>query len=198
MSREDNNVLEEIQIQQQRMDETWNINLEDLAQEWSEICIVESRNHLIAGYSTQKSHNRYGMTTVIVPIVSLAITTIIGIYLPDSELISVIAAIGFMLGSIASAVYKWLNLGEITQLHWRYESEYKALSLDIAHEMARERNYRKSADTFMDSIRGKMQHYESSSPPLPKGNSCFGCEKWKYCNCSEECGYDIENCGNCE
>ena len=164
-------------VPEHRLDEPWTYELEQLAKSWSEICETESKKHEFAGYITEKSHNRVGLITVFVPIVMGTVTTVIGILSPESIAINVVSTIGFGIAAIASAVYKWLNLGELKQLHRQYAAEYKTLARDIDYEVIREPKYRKPADTFMEEIRGRMKRFQTAAPPFPKGSSLFGCRK---------------------
>jgi hypothetical protein len=159
----------------QRIDEPWTNNLVVLARSWADDCRKNAEKHRLSGYVTQKDHNRYGLVTVMVPIIMAAITTIIGVYEPGSPTITVVSTIGFMLGAISSAIYKWLNLGEITQLHWQYHAMYNAIDTDIAYETNRIASHRKPADQFMGEIRMRMQRLEANAPVIPRGYSCCGC-----------------------
>jgi hypothetical protein len=159
----------------QRFDEPWTDDLVVLARSWADDCRKNAEKHRLSGYVTEKDHNRYGLVTVMVPIIMAAITTIIGVYEPGSSTITVVSTIGFMLGAMSSAVYKWLNLGEITQLHWQYNAMYKAIATDIAYETNRISSHRKPADQFMGEIRMRMQRLEANAPVIPRGYSCCGC-----------------------
>lgn len=159
----------------QRLDEPWTDELVKLARVWAGTCKKKSEKHRLSGYVTQKNHNRYGLITVMVPIIMAAVTGIIGVYEPGSEAITVVSTVGFMLGAMSSAVYKWLNLGEITQLHWQYNAMYNAIATDIEYETGRVASHRKPADQFMGEIRMRMQRLEANAPIIPRGYSCCGC-----------------------
>ena len=160
-----------------RFDEPWTNELVNLARSWAGKCRKSAEKHRLSGYVTEKDHNRYGLVTVMVPIIMAAVTTIIGVYEPGSTTITVVSTVGFMLGAMSSAVYKWLNLGEITQLHWQYNAMYKAIATDIEYETNRIATHRKPADQFMGEIRMRMQRLEANAPVIPRGYSCCGCTR---------------------
>lgn len=153
-------------------EEEWNSTIEEYFYNLREECVIHSKLNTEAGYIFKKSKTRWGLPSVLLPVIMAPFSLMVGWASNDScdkiTASDYINSIGYLIVGIVSGVYEYFNFGEKTSKHFSVSLLYDMIISDINLEMTKGLKFRTQADVFMVRITMAMASANNEEPVIPQ------------------------------
>lgn len=151
-----------IPITENKLEEPWTEQTEELAYKWMKESKSLSQKHDKAGKNNKYKHAITGLPAILIPSIFSPISVAIG----DVEGMQYVNMSGFILTAIFSTINTFFSYNQKYQKHMDYSAFFNDIFTDIQFEMSREKKYRRPHDEFLTKIQLKMDYLNQNAPDL--------------------------------
>ena len=141
---------------------------QELIQEWKQICNSKSIEHKRKAVIFRRKHLVIGSIPIVLPIL-LGVTNSL---LLDNMARLYISTIGFAAVTLASGVYRFLDLGSRTTEHSTSDYLYQNLTLYIDMQLSRVKGKQAALDLLTEHVNTEMKSLDLFSPSLNHETCC--------------------------
>lgn len=151
------------------LEEPWTEDIEKLVKSWREDAMKEVQKHQEEGDRVKRRHNYLGLPPILLPLAMTALSPFLDL---DSTTGKMVTSGFFLISGLSSALYKWLDLGQLYEAHYSFSARYNDIVSTIDAELARQKNFRRSADAFVTEIKVKMEGLNRDAPNIEVPGCC--------------------------
>ena len=157
-----NNPSPKLDISQHRLEESWNDNSEQMLYEWSNQCAEKSSAHDKAG---RKNKRYFAMVNLPVMLTSVTMSGLAG-FVGDMPYWSYVNVAGLVGIGCMNAIGSFYNFGQKEQKHFDTATRYHEISIDVAAELNKGREFRIPSDVFVTQVRMRIAHLDRIAPVI--------------------------------
>ncbi len=149
----------------------WSTKIQTYVENIKSDCLLKSEQHSEAGHHFRKLDIRWGLPSILIPATFAPLSVYANFW--DTEENSVkpgdyIGTLGLFLTSIFTGVSGFFQYGQRSGKHYLYSAKYTDIATDIDAELIKKKEFRISADVFVQTIKMKYDNLIFGEPVVPK------------------------------
>lgn len=152
-------------------EESWNTTIEDYLSNVRQSCKEHSRLNNDSGYHFKRLKTRFGLPTVLIPIIMSPLSLMVGWMTEDTcqtiTAADYLSTLGFLAAGVTSAMCQFYDYGDRSKDHFNVSLLFDTILSDIDLELTKARSYRTQADVFLTKISQKMSEALHLEPVIP-------------------------------